>query len=120
MPVKESITPQDVVNLLNEVLALDPKAMNSLMIQRVPCNPALAEHPSVQVGIDGGGGYCFGVLGLFNGLFGSYDEGEHKGWGTIVATVDYVCCDAIVDGDRCPKCGKMGDTKLRKFKTVTE
>lgn len=38
------------VRLLNELLALDHAAVAALIAQRVPCNAALADHATVQVG----------------------------------------------------------------------
>lgn len=71
---KPSVTITEVVALLNELVALDPDAMHALVESRVPCNDALADHPTVQVSsrVDGdGSGYEFGILGALNGLFGT-------------------------------------------------
>jgi hypothetical protein len=58
--------------ILNEALQADPEAIKALLNIRVPCNQALAEHPTIQVrGYDARGKLCppsIGVLGLINGI----------------------------------------------------
>lgn len=79
---KDKISPQDVCDLLNELLAKDPESVNELISLRVPCNQEIADHPTVQV-------MCHpdinkpsvGMLGILNGLFGLNDE---DGFGAIV------------------------------------
>lgn len=81
---KPSVTIAEVVSLLNELAVLDPDAMHALVENRVVCNDALADHPTVQVASRGewnGAGYEFGILGVLNGLFGS----DEAGWGAIAA-----------------------------------
>ena len=74
---------------LNEIAARDQEAVCRLMLDaRVPCNDALADHPSVQVRSREGEPHTLGVLGLLNGLIGTIDEGPKKGWGLITAVVD--------------------------------
>jgi len=73
------------IKVLNEILMLDKKAIESLISNRVECNEALADHPTVQVGAimnktSSCGkseymgseitGYNVGLLGIINGLFG--------------------------------------------------
>ena len=41
--------PAKIVALLNEALALDPNAVESLVDCSIPCNAALAAHPSIVV-----------------------------------------------------------------------
>jgi hypothetical protein len=69
-----------VCSYLNELLAADPRAVRSLVENRVPCNEALAAHPTCQVHADG----FVGLLGLLNGLCGK----QADGWGYIVAFLD--------------------------------
>jgi hypothetical protein len=73
--LKESITPQDVCDLLNELLEKDYDCIHELISYRVKCNQAVADHPTVQV-------QCFkpeskpkvGLLGILNGLFGVRED----------------------------------------------
>lgn len=65
-----------VLDLLTQALTLDPKAVNDLIANRVPCNEALAKHASIQCGIRRGAGRpksegvtTLGIIGLLNGLF---------------------------------------------------
>jgi len=71
--IKESVTPQEVVDFLNELLKVDRLAINAIFNSRVYCNKEMAKHPSVQVGR-----YeevCqVGIVGILNGLFGTYDN----------------------------------------------
>ena len=71
----------DVVRLLNEAAAIDPKAILALVNARVPCNEALLNHPTIQAGRGPEGKPEVGLLGILNGLFGTYDDG----WGCIAA-----------------------------------
>lgn len=60
-----------IVALMNEALALSPEAITSLVGYRVPCAPALYDHPSIQVGppLDNSDkGPVLGLLGLLNGI----------------------------------------------------
>jgi hypothetical protein len=72
--IKETITPSEAVDFLNELLALDRPVIAALIANRVPCNKALADHPTVQAGAQHGG-YHVGMLGILNGLFGTYEDG---------------------------------------------
>ena len=60
----------DVVTLLNSAFAADPAAINALMSNRVPCNDALADHPTVLVEKQpvAGDHYAVGALGLINAV----------------------------------------------------
>jgi len=68
----------EVVNKLNEMNALDPSVIAKLIAFRVPCNQALADHPTVQVG-NTGKGFEVGLLGVLNGLIGVGSDG----WGFL-------------------------------------
>jgi hypothetical protein len=65
----------------------DPKAVHELIEQRVVCNERLAEHPTCQVA-----GWenppKVGILGLLNGLCGTFDDGPKKDWGAIAVYYD--------------------------------
>lgn len=58
-----------VVAFLNELLERDRPAIAALFSNHLPCNAALADHPTLPVGSLNGGFY-FGVLGLLNGICG--------------------------------------------------
>lgn len=79
------VTPADAVAYLNQLLELDRPAVAALVANRVPCNEALADHPTCQVGVQHGG-FHVGLLGVLNGLFGTIgDGGPRDGWGWITA-----------------------------------
>ena len=97
--IKLQVTPDEVISFLNHILEIDSQALQDLINARVLCNDKLAEHPTVQVSgaqsivnpntVEYGiMQYRVGVLGLLNGIFGIIDEGEHKGFGAIVAEYD--------------------------------
>lgn len=71
--VVNSALASQVVDLLNDLYRLDPDAMHDLIETRVRCNSLLAAHPTVpaQAPEDGDGGLV-GILGLLNGLCGSW------------------------------------------------
>ena len=75
--IKQSITPQDVCDLLNELLRLDPKCILTLIAHREPCNDSISEHPTVQVQPDTSSDHTsqVGILGIINGMFGVRDDG---------------------------------------------
>lgn len=107
--LKQSVTPQDVCDLLNWMLSVDPACIEALVSTRVPCNEIIAEHASIQVqaGIlkigDVDMRQCeVGLLGVLNGLFGRHemdllephvdgvpDKIQYfHGWGSIVMRSD--------------------------------
>lgn len=59
------------VEVLNQALESDPKAISTMMAQRFDCNRALTEHPTIQTGE-----HDLGVMGLINGLFGVDKDGR--------------------------------------------
>lgn len=71
--IKSSVTPQEVVDFLNELLKVDRLAINAIFNSRVYCNKEMAEHPTVQVGR-----YeevtQVGIVGILNGLFDTNDN----------------------------------------------
>lgn len=75
------------VALLQEMIDLDAAAVTALCAARVPCNEALAAHPTVQVGGEVGAAEV-GLLGVLNGLCGAYEEGERAGWGAVSVVID--------------------------------
>lgn len=93
MSIKESVTIDDVIGLLNELLEKDRDAVVPLFTRRVPCNEAIAKHPTVQVSYSKSNGIAhLGVLGLLNGLFGVDD----RNWGVLGMEVDEQDNDKIL------------------------
>ncbi|KKN88349.1 hypothetical protein LCGC14_0249120 [marine sediment metagenome] len=70
---------QVIVDYLNGLLELDRPAVAALIANRVPCNKALADHPTCQVVAQHGSCHV-GLLGILNGLCGK----DKRGWGGIV------------------------------------
>lgn len=63
-----------VMETLNSAFTSDPNAIHSLVVNRVPCNIALANHPTIQVGgspVLPPGCFQVGMLGVLNGVLGS-------------------------------------------------
>lgn len=71
------------VEVLNRLHLADPTVMQTLVYQRVPCNQAVAEDPTIQVG-GAVNAPMVGILGIINGLFGVNDQSL----GYIVANID--------------------------------
>ena len=69
LSLEPTVTLTQAVAFFNEVLQCDPDALSKLMNYRVPCNDALAEHPTIGVRIENGESDV-GFLGILNGLFG--------------------------------------------------
>lgn len=102
--IRNAITPEDLCTLLNEASAIDRRAIASLFEVRMPCNGQLGDHPTIQVaripsniidvtnGEDAPSSYAIGLLGLLNGLFGTFESGPLKDQGCIVMT------ETIADG----------------------
>ena len=109
---RETLTLDQALGVLNEMVALDPEATTALCENRVPCNAALADHESIQVSAPSRDSkeYAVGLLGVLNGLFGSDDTG----WGQSAGNFELVCgkCKALAPPDTpyepgapCPSCG---------------
>ena len=81
--IREHITVDQTLALLNELLALDPSVAHALVERRWACNKAVADHPTIQVTQDQYGTHV-GLLGILNGIFGADEEG----WGPICAVFD--------------------------------
>jgi len=74
-----------IITVLNECVALDREALHKLIETRVPCNRALADHPTVQVSSGAPGEFStVGLLGILNGIVGV----DSDGWGFIAASFD--------------------------------
>lgn len=87
MPIRETVTADDAVALMNEALQLDPVGFSDLVGARVPCNTALGDHPTIQCGASEDRTECtVGLLGVINGLFGVADD--HHGAIAAIANDD--------------------------------
>jgi len=121
--IKQGVTVDDVIELLNEAYRLDSDAMDILVKTRVLCNDDLASHPTIQVAGPSltGTGCKVGFVGILNGIFGSADDG----FGAIAADFDVVCLNGHETPekarlkDKCSVCGEnlvLG--KLTGFKRI--
>ena len=61
---------QLAIDALNEAFSQDPVAVRALLINVVPCNKKLADHPTVQCG-QLENGYSVSALGFLNGVLGA-------------------------------------------------
>lgn len=68
------MTPQQIVDLLNEGFKADPGAMHALVINRTTCNLSLGEGTKIHVDARMPGYYTVDMLGVLNGIVGL--EGE--------------------------------------------
>lgn len=86
MSIKEQITLDEAIKFIDSLAEIDPGGLSRLLLTRVPCNAAMADHPTLQVQVidEGKGEFSIGLLGLLNGLFGKFDSGPMEGWGPIV------------------------------------
>jgi len=83
MSLKRTVTPEDVVALLNEMLDIDPVATQLLVKQRIRCNHKMKKHNDLQINLDNNNDPKVGLLGVLNGLFGK----SPKGYGFILAQI---------------------------------
>ena len=77
--IKESVTIDETIALLNEILTLDSTSAHALVEDRWRCNEAITEHPPIRVSQEQPGAAHVGILGVLNGIFGVDDAG----WGPI-------------------------------------
>jgi rRNA maturation protein Nop10 len=99
----DEIIAQRIVDVMNRALAEDPQAIASLVNQRVACNDALANDPTIQVGTTDAG-FDLGLLGILNGITGCPPY--------VAMVCDFKCehgCDStkekISPRFTCPTCG---------------
>lgn len=83
--MRQSLTPNDVVDLLNELVAMDRVAVGALLSNRIPCNELVANHPTIPVQAQNGGFYV-SFIGVVNGMFGVLP-------GTNLGPITYVMDD---------------------------
>jgi hypothetical protein len=81
--IKETVSITDACALLNELLKLDPDCVYALVMNRIPCNEALLNHPTVMVQ-QYKSSSAVGLLGILNGLFGVREDG----FGAICVEMD--------------------------------
>lgn len=114
--IRESITIDDALEVLNRAFDADPLAIDALRSAQVPCNEHLADDPEIQVRAvhrsddeyaTNHHRYMVGFLGIINGLFG----GTATGAGAIVMVYGIDCpsgCELagfdVKVGDVCPLC----------------
>lgn len=87
----KSITMQDAVNFLNQLLDIDRVAISKVFLTtRIPCNEALSKHPTVQVrsflDVQPEPLHQVGPLGILNGMFGYIRDQATPG--CIAAEID--------------------------------
>ena len=71
----------ELCEYLNDLLRHDAKSIHDLCEERVPCNTALADHPTVQVAAGTPNELAVGMLGILNGFVGVHEDN----FGYIVA-----------------------------------
>ena len=82
--IRDSITIEDAIDLLNQLVASDPEAAHNLVEQRVECTERIREHPTIIVYQPDGEKLTVGFLGVLNGMFGA----DEDGWGPIAAVFE--------------------------------
>jgi hypothetical protein len=92
MPIKESVTIDEAITILNRALEKDRGAISELILNhKVFCNKELAEDETIQVGRRtrfGNSENIVSVLGLLNGIFGVSNSERGTHFGAIAARVD--------------------------------
>jgi hypothetical protein len=95
------------VTCLNEAFERDPGAIHTLIVNRIPCNAALADDPLIQVGLgfasvknEDQQYFQVGALGLINGVLAANglplvavkfsDEPDEYGRRTILGFQEYL------------------------------
>lgn len=80
---RETVSLDEVIDLLNDLLRADPIAVSGLCLRRVPCAQALSAHPTLQVHHPHAGRTELGVVGLLNALFGTLQADRSRGGITV-------------------------------------
>lgn len=82
-----------ILNLLQQAVACDRNAMDELCGLRVPCNDALAEHPTIQVSGMQGEPTVVGTIGIVNGicelLTGKRVAANYDESGNLIGFIEY-------------------------------
>ena len=72
----KTVTLEHALEILNQAVAADSRAMTYLLASRVQCNHQLSDHPTIQCGKDHCGKVAtVGLLGILNGIFGKREDG---------------------------------------------
>lgn len=89
--LKETVSIDDVLEVLNRIVNTDPQAAHDLIETRVDCSDALAKDPTIQVAKKEvamlgttAKFYSVGILGVLNGIFGVHDDN----YGAIQVTME--------------------------------
>ncbi len=78
------ITAQSIVDLLNELVVIDPAALHDLVETRVLChNPTGIENHRTVIPSDEDGPLKLGLLGVLNGIAGLDDERIEAGFDDV-------------------------------------
>lgn len=86
MPIKQSVTLDETICVLNRALQKDRDAISKLFLRRkVKCNDELADDETIQVG-KRGNSPTIGPIGILNGLFG-IDDDMDTGYGTCYGAI---------------------------------
>lgn len=112
-----------IIELMNDALKLDPRAITDLICHRVPCNEALAEHPTIQVGrLDRRPDEILvGMLGVLNGLCGVYGPEGIDGHGKFGGYGPISCGEIVRDDPSEPiQIGRFFRTDIRAPPTEAE
>lgn len=72
MPVNNNLA-NSIVAFMNELVKADHEAITSLINNRVECNEALAQHPTIEVMLLDNK-YLVGLLGILNGICRTNDK----------------------------------------------
>lgn len=84
-----SVSVDHAIAVLNRAVQKDREAVQALIQNRVPCNVALAEDSTIQVG-DRNGQYSVGLLGIVNGIFGADENQFGYIWARFTETGDLI------------------------------
>jgi len=91
----------NAVECLNKAFAADSNAMQALMVNRVPCNRALADDPFVQVqqcSVLDNESFQVGAIGLINAVLAAtgqqlvaimFDDPDDEGYRKVIGFCDY-------------------------------
>lgn len=85
---------EKAIDSLNDAFLRDPEAVRAVFAQpRVPCNEALADHPTVQVLFEKGETFV-GIFGMLNGaiepITGERIAGKYADNGDLIGFCKYV------------------------------
>jgi hypothetical protein len=82
--IKETVSIDEAIALLNEILQLDPEVANIMVKHHFICNEMIANHATIQVQATEMNPFqrvgnktegWVGILGVINGMFGVHENG---------------------------------------------